>query len=91
MKFRLPLQKKLKLRNFEDVYISNEKGKIKAKVLIRDGIPDDVVLVELGKGHTEFGRFAKGKGANPRDIIPLVKSQAGNAALYVARVKIEKI
>lgn len=85
------LAEKLKLRNFEDVYISNEKGKIKAKVLIRDGIPDDVVLVELGKGHTEFGRFAKGKGSNPRDIIPLVKSQAGNAALYVARVKIEKI
>ncbi len=81
---------KLKLKNFENVYISNEKGKIKAKVLIRQGIPDDVVLIELGKGHTEFGRFAKGKGSNPRDIIPYVKSQAGNAALYVARVKIER-
>ena len=81
---------KLGLKNFDNVYISTEKGKIKAKVLIKQGIQDDVILVELGKGHNEFGRFAKGKGSNPRDIIPYVKSQAGNSALYVARVKIEK-
>ncbi|GBD03234.1 Polysulfide reductase chain A [bacterium HR19] len=84
------LAEKLKLSNFERVYVVSDTGKIKAKVLIKEGVPPDVVLVELGRGHKAFGRFAKGRGANPREIIVPLKSIVGNLALWTTRVKIEK-
>jgi len=84
------LAQELGLVRFENVYVVSEIGKIKAKVLVREGIPKDIVLIELGKGHKAFGKFAKGKGSNPREIIVPVKSMSGNLSLFSTRVKIEK-
>jgi len=46
-------------------------GSIVVRVHLSDAIGEGVVRVPKGGGHTAFGRFARGRGANPQELISL--------------------
>lgn len=74
------------------VSITSPHGKVSAYVQTSDGIPGDIVLFELGKGHTQMGRFAAGKGSNPKEILsPFHDPATGTSPTSGTRVSITKI
>jgi molybdopterin-containing oxidoreductase family iron-sulfur binding subunit len=69
--------------------ISSEQGSIQAVAYIFKGIHPDVIGVPMGQGHEEYGRYAKGRGANLFKILnPVTDARTGELALYATRVKI---
>lgn len=51
------------------VEVSSSAGMLQAPVVTFPGIRPDVVAMPIGQGHTTFGRYASGRGANPLSII----------------------
>jgi hypothetical protein len=50
------------------------------------------VRVARGGGHTAFGRFARGRGANVMDlVVPGIDPLGGFPALLGTRVRVERI
>lgn len=69
------------------VEIASAHGAIKVKVYVFKGVHPDAIAVPLGQGHEEYGRYAKGLGANPLKILsPAVDARTGELALYGTRV-----
>jgi molybdopterin-containing oxidoreductase family iron-sulfur binding subunit len=43
----------------------------------------------MGQGHEEYGRYAKGRGANPLKLLnPIKEENTGELASYATRVKV---
>ncbi len=69
-----------------DVTIETANGKIQVKAYGYSGLHPDAVVVPLGQGHTRYGRYAKGQGADPvpllgADVEPLSGSPQYTAAI----------
>jgi molybdopterin-containing oxidoreductase family iron-sulfur binding subunit len=62
--------RRLNVRNGEIVKLTSPHGTMEAPVLVYPGIHRDVLSVPLGFGHTAYGEFAKGRGANALDLLP---------------------
>lgn len=58
----------LGLHNDEIVKVSSEFGEIELSVLIFPAIKPDVLAIAFGQGHTNNGRYANDRGANPADL-----------------------
>ena len=72
------------------VHIKSPHGEIEAAVVIFPGIRPDVVAIPIGQGHTEFGRYAKGRGSNPINLLaPVSDQETGALAWGATRVSIE--
>jgi anaerobic selenocysteine-containing dehydrogenase len=73
------------------VNVASEFGAVDAPVFVYKGIHPEAVAVPMGQGHTEYGRYAKGRGVNPMDILgPDMDKKTGELALFSTRVKISK-
>lgn len=53
------------------VDITSPQGSLSLPAVIYPGIRPDMVAVPLGQGHLEMGRYAKGRGANPLQLLAL--------------------
>ena len=54
-------------------------------------IRPDVVAIPIGQGHTQYGRYASGRGANPFELLaPLADATSGALALGATRVALRK-
>ena len=74
------------------VEVASKTGSIKAQAYLFPGIHPDAVSVPLGRGHEAMGRYAKGYGVNPFQILDSVFDQeTGELALHETRVKISKV
>ncbi|MBI3479769.1 MAG: molybdopterin-dependent oxidoreductase [Nitrosomonadales bacterium] len=73
------------------VEVSGKNGSIKAQAYLFPGIHPDAVSIPLGRGHEAMGRYAKGYGVNPFQILdPVFDKETGELALHETRVKISK-
>ncbi len=52
------------------VQLTSEYGTIEVPAYITAGIKPGTVAVPLGQGHQEYGRYARGNGANPIALLP---------------------
>jgi Fe-S-cluster-containing dehydrogenase component/formylmethanofuran dehydrogenase subunit D len=59
------------------VEIVTPHGKIEAGAFVTNGIRKGSVAIPMGQGHTEFGRYADGVGANPVKLLDPSVSAAG--------------
>lgn len=84
------LAEKLDVKDCDKVIVESQIGKIEFAVIIREGIPSDCAIIELGKGHKEYRRFAKYKGENPREILLPVVGDTDNLSHWTTKVKIKK-
>lgn len=74
------------------VEVASKTGSIKAQAYLFPGIHPDAVSVPLGRGHEAMGRYAKGYGVNPFQILDSVFDQeTGELAMHETRVKISKV
>ena len=81
---------KLGLSEGDLVRVVSPHGAITAPVLIFPAIMPDVIAMPIGQGHTEFGRYATQRGANPISILaPQIEPKSDSLAWAATRVKLE--
>jgi len=83
--------KSLKLRDGQVVWVESPFQKIKARVKFSEGVHPEVVAIPLGQGHYSYGKWQKGIGVNPNEIIGVDYDPiSGQAAFFNTRVKVYK-
>jgi anaerobic selenocysteine-containing dehydrogenase len=83
--------KKLRLKDGQTVWVESPFQKIKAKVKFSEGVHPGVVAIPSGQGHYSYGKWQKGTGVNPHDIIGVdYDTISGQAAFFNTRVKVYK-
>jgi len=81
--------KTLKLRDGQAVWVESPSQKIKAKVKFSEGVHPGVVAIPSGQGHYSYGKWQKGIGVNPNEIIGVdYDTISGQAAFFNTRVKV---
>jgi anaerobic selenocysteine-containing dehydrogenase len=82
---------KLGVKEGEYIRIESDQGAIETQVYIHKGVHVDAVGVAKGRGHEEYGRYAKGNGVNVMKILSAaVEEKSGEMATYATRVRISK-
>ncbi|MEZ4587925.1 MAG: 4Fe-4S dicluster domain-containing protein [Gemmatimonadales bacterium] len=79
----------LDVREGEIVKLTSPHGSIEAPVYVYAGIRRDVVAAPLGLGHTEFGEYATGRGANALDLLS-AEDGRGFLPYLATKVTVEK-
>jgi len=82
--------KELGIEDDDVVRIVNEVGAVEAPVYRYPAIRPDTIAMPFGQGHTAYGQFAKGRGANPADVLGVNFNEAGDLAFAGMKVKVEK-
>jgi len=83
--------KDMNIREGDVLQIESVAGAIKAPAFIFPAIRPEVIAMPIGQGHTQFGRYAKDRGANPIQILaPEVDEKSGALAWTATRIKITK-
>jgi anaerobic selenocysteine-containing dehydrogenase len=80
----------LGLDNDDVVKIISEAGEVEAPVYLYPAIHPEVIAMPFGQGHTAYGRYAQGRGANPANLLSADFNEAGDLALGGVRVRVEK-
>ena len=81
--------KQLGLTEGDLVDVESPHGRIRAPVYVYPAIMPDVIAMPVGQGHSEYGRYAKNRGANPIEILsPQMERHTGSLASSATRVKI---
>jgi anaerobic selenocysteine-containing dehydrogenase len=81
----------LSLKDGQMVWVESSFQKIKAKVKFSEGVHPDVVAIPFGQGHYSYGKWQKGMGVNPNEIIGVdYDTLSGQAAFFNTRVKVYK-
>ena len=77
------------LRDGDLVDVESPQGTISVPVLTFPAIMPNVVAMPVGQGHSEYGRYASGRGANPIEILaPQVEPETGSLAWNATRVRL---
>ncbi len=66
------------------VRVSVGKGQVEAPVYDAPGVKPGVLVVQIGQGHTAYGRYAKGQGVNPFRALPCEVDPVSGAPVHVA-------
>lgn len=83
---------KLNIKQGDLIEVASQHGKLQAPALISPGIAPDVIAMPVGQGHTNFTRYASGRGANPISILaPTVVPETGSLAWAATRVKVTRV
>jgi anaerobic selenocysteine-containing dehydrogenase/Fe-S-cluster-containing dehydrogenase component len=61
--------RRLRIEDGDVLRLTSPHGTIEAPAYVYPGIRDDTVAMPLGFGHTEYGAFARGRGANALDLL----------------------
>lgn len=79
----------LGIRDGDMIWVESPFNRIKARARVFDGIHPQVVSISCGQGHYAYGRWAKGVGVNPNEILGVDYDHiSGQAAFFNTRVKV---
>ncbi len=79
------------IKNNDWIWIGSKDQNIKLKVKLIPTVAKDVVSVPFGLGHKSFGKYAKGYGVNPLEIVKELNDPiTGKPAILATNVNIEK-
>jgi molybdopterin-containing oxidoreductase family iron-sulfur binding subunit len=59
---------KLEIHEGDILTITSPRGSIELPAFLYPGLRPDVIAIPAGQGHTQFGRYAQNRGANPLRI-----------------------
>jgi len=83
--------KALKLKDGQLVWVESPFQKMRVKVKFSEGVHPDVVAIPFGQGHYSYGKWQKGIGVNPNEIIGVdYDTISGQAVFFNTRVKVYK-
>ncbi|NJC98628.1 MAG: twin-arginine translocation signal domain-containing protein [Anaerolineae bacterium] len=80
----------LGIDNDDIVEVMSEAGSVQAAVYLYPAIRPDVIAMPFGQGHTAYGQFAAGRGANPVNILSIHFNAAGDLAFAGVKVNVKK-
>ncbi len=73
------------------VWVESPAGRVKVKARLFSGTHPKCIHIPYGQGHRAYGRWAKGRGANPNDLLAREYDHLGGfVSYYSTRVKIYK-
>jgi anaerobic selenocysteine-containing dehydrogenase len=73
------------------VDLTSAHGTLRSSAVITPGIAPDVVGMPMGQGHTQFTRYATGRGENPAALLaPLTVDATGSVAWAATRVSLAR-
>ena len=79
----------LGLRDGDLVEVESPEGTVSVPVLTFPAIMPNVVAMPVGQGHSEYGRYASGRGANPIEILASqMEPETGSLAWNATRVRL---
>ncbi|VAV84249.1 Molybdopterin oxidoreductase, iron-sulfur binding subunit [hydrothermal vent metagenome] len=82
---------KLKIKEGDTVSVSTPEGSIELPAHIYAAIRPDTIAIPIGQGHTQYGRIAKDRGANPLEILPFIEDKkSGEIALNTTRASLSR-
>jgi anaerobic selenocysteine-containing dehydrogenase len=73
------------------VEVSSLRGALRLPAVVYPGIRPDLVAIPLGQGCEGGGRYAKGRGVNPLELLALVEGNEHQAAWNATRVRLTRI
>jgi len=73
---------KLGVKEADIVTVTSPYGEMEGPVYILPVIRPDTVAIPLGQGHTDWGRFARNRGANPLVLVGAQADAAGSAPAW---------
>jgi menaquinone reductase, molybdopterin-binding-like subunit len=83
---------KLGINTGDVVELASSQGTIRTAAMITPGIAPDVLAMPAGQGHTNFTRYATGRGANPVQLVAPITVEGTDALAWAAtRVKITRV
>lgn len=80
----------LHIENDDVIVIASAAGEVEVPVYLYPAIRPDTIAIPFGQGHTSYGRYAAGRGANPADLFGLHFNQAGDLAFAGMNVEVRK-
>lgn len=81
----------LHIKDLDEVWVESPFGKLRTKARVFAGVHPHVVSIAMGQGHSAVGRWSKGMGINPNDIIGVAYDRTnGQSAFYNTRVRVYK-
>ncbi len=82
--------RRLDVERGEMVRLVSPHGAVEAPIWVYDGLRDDVIAMPTGFGHTEYGQYAKGRGANALDLLG-APGDTPFVPYLSTRVRVEKL
>jgi anaerobic selenocysteine-containing dehydrogenase len=71
--------------------VTSPSGTVRVPALAFPAIRPGVLAMPIGQGHSDYGRYARDRGANPIDIVAaLTDDQSGDLAWAATRVKVTR-
>lgn len=82
---------KLDIHEGDVLSIRSPHGILEGPAFVYPGLRPDVIAIPAGQGHTQFGRYAQNRGANPLRILQSSRDAASGAVLQTGvRVSVTK-
>lgn len=76
----------------DEVVVESPSGRLHCRVKVNKSNRPDVACIALGQGHSEYGRYATGNGANPKAILSKKFDRlGGGVALATTRVRVRRV
>lgn len=83
--------RRLQIANGDIVRVQSQHGSLEAPAYVHPGAIPGVVSMAIGDGHTHYGRYASGRGANPLSILaPINEKSTGALAFGATRVSLAR-
>jgi len=76
------------IENDDILRITSEAGSVEVPVYLYPAIRPEVIAMPFGQGHTAYGQFAAGRGANPADLMGVHFNEAGDLAFAGMKVSV---
>jgi molybdopterin-containing oxidoreductase family iron-sulfur binding subunit len=82
----------LRIANGDIVRVQSPHGSIDAPAYVHPGAVPGVVSMPIGDGHSHYGRYATGRGANPISILaPVWEKSTGALVMGGTRVRVSRV
>lgn len=83
--------KALGIHQGDVVCVTSPVGSLEAPAVLFPGLRPEVVAMPLGQGHSSYGRYARGRGVNPVNLLAAaLDTVTGTVASGATRVRIER-
>ena len=83
---------RLGVQDGDRLRVESPSGAVEVQAVIDPAVRPGVVGMPLGAGHEDYGRYARGRGANPLDLVEPTRVSGTSAPAWAAtRVRLERL